>query len=229
LTELLSASHFTKVGEYGRRTTAPALIPAENASKLEQKTIDFENPGNLSEGKWDVVVITLGTTRKAAGSAAAFEKIDREYVVNAARAAKSKDPNHKQRLVYLSSIGANASSPFLYMRSKGLTEIALAELGYSDTIIFRPGFLAGPRETPKTFSRASDAALGYLFGAAACLTNSAQIEMSTLAKSIALAAQFGAARLPPAAGAWKEGTSAPFTVLNNGGALALAKAAFTFA
>lgn len=27
-------------------------------------------------------------------------------------------------------------------RSKGLTENGLAELGYKDTIIFRPGFLA---------------------------------------------------------------------------------------
>jgi hypothetical protein len=28
-------------------------------------------------------------------------------------------------------------------RSKGLTETSLAQLGYSDTIAFRPGFLAG--------------------------------------------------------------------------------------
>lgn len=48
LTELLSASHFTKVGEYGRRTTALEQIPAENAGKLEQKVIDFENLGDLS-------------------------------------------------------------------------------------------------------------------------------------------------------------------------------------
>ena len=29
------------------------------------------------------------------------------------------------------------------IRSKGLTEQALANLGYDDVIIFRPGFLAG--------------------------------------------------------------------------------------
>lgn len=47
--------------------------------------------------------------------------------------------------------------------------------------------------------------------------------MSTLAKSISLAAQLGADRLPPAAGAWKAGGRAPFTLLSNAGALALAK------
>lgn len=53
--------------------------------------------------------------------------------------------------------------------------------------------------------------------------------MSTLAKSIALAAQLGTTRLPPATAATKEGGDAPFTVLNNAGALALAKSAFCFA
>ncbi|KIK23788.1 hypothetical protein PISMIDRAFT_678758, partial [Pisolithus microcarpus 441] len=70
-----------------------------------------------------------------------FEKIDREYVVNACRAAKSEDPAHEQRLVYLSSVGADATSHFLFTKSKGLTELALARLGYSDTIVFRPGML----------------------------------------------------------------------------------------
>ena len=38
----------------------------------------------------------------------------------------------------------------LITRSKGLTEEALASIGYSDTIIFRPGLLAGVhREEPR--------------------------------------------------------------------------------
>jgi len=82
------------------------------------------------------------------------------YVVNAARAAKVDSP---QRLVYISVCPpspsrinlpqltpwefqtgmADPSSRFLYSRSKGLTELGLAKLGYADTIIFRPGVLAG--------------------------------------------------------------------------------------
>lgn len=34
-------------------------------------------------------------------------------------------------------------------RSKGLTEIGLAELGYDETIVFRPSYLKGEREVPK--------------------------------------------------------------------------------
>ena len=38
----------------------------------------------------------------------------------------------------------------LITRSKGLTEEALASIGYSDTIIFRPGLLAGVhRQEPR--------------------------------------------------------------------------------
>ena len=73
--------------------------------KLEQKTIDFKKleESGLKEGKWDVVYVAcvavlihflqpaqayavfpelrrLGTSKSAAGSAAAFEKIDREFV-----------------------------------------------------------------------------------------------------------------------------------------------------
>lgn len=43
----------------------------------------------------------------------------------------------------MQSNSANPKSLATYVRSKGLTEQALAEIGYSDTIIYRPGFLKG--------------------------------------------------------------------------------------
>ena len=43
----------------------------------------------------------LGTSRGQAGTPENFEKIDREYVLNAAKAAKLDD-SHPQRLVYVS-------------------------------------------------------------------------------------------------------------------------------
>jgi len=42
------------------------------------------------------------------------------------------------------SAGSSASSPFLYPSSKGLTEQGLAALGYSRTVILRPGYLQVP-------------------------------------------------------------------------------------
>ena len=59
LQNLLSSSHFTRVGEYGRRVTAAEQITA-GKDKLEQKVVDFEKieEYGLGSGKWDVVFIT---------------------------------------------------------------------------------------------------------------------------------------------------------------------------
>lgn len=70
----------------------------------------------------------MGTTRAAAGSADNFVKIDREYVLAAAKAALTDEKATMQRLLYCSSAGANSSSFFLYPKSKGLTEEGLGEL-----------------------------------------------------------------------------------------------------
>ncbi|EEB87022.1 hypothetical protein MPER_15825, partial [Moniliophthora perniciosa FA553] len=118
LKELLSSPHYSKVYEYGRR------LSTEKSDKLVQKTINFDEIGKLGgafgdeeKSKWDVVFITLGTTKANAGSAEAFERIDRDLYLAL-----------KQRVVYCSSGGANPKSPFLYTKSKGLTEEGLAYL-----------------------------------------------------------------------------------------------------
>lgn len=86
---------------------------------------------------------TVGTTRALAGSAANFVRIDREYVLAAAKAAMTDKADENQRVIYCSSSGSNSKSSFLYMQSKGLTEEGLAGLGYSDCILFKPAYLAG--------------------------------------------------------------------------------------
>ncbi|KAG2137645.1 hypothetical protein BD769DRAFT_1435189 [Suillus cothurnatus] len=220
LRELLSNDQWSKVGEYGRRVTPENDLP-ENRGKLEQKTINFENldAAGLKDQRWDVVFVTLGTTRAKAGSAEMFEKIDREYVVNACKAAKTDDPEHKQRVVYLSSGGADPSSRFLYMKSKGLTELDIARLGYADTIVFRPGFLRGAQRADK---RLTETIAGYVIGAASLLTSNLEIHVSVLAKAIMKAGVLGSSGLPPAVGATKAGQEdAWFTVIGNKGALVL--------
>ncbi|KAI9570865.1 hypothetical protein HD554DRAFT_2240611 [Boletus coccyginus] len=212
LAELLASDDFSRVGEYGRRVSTPATP----ATKLEQKIIDFEDvdKAGLKAGQWDVVFVTLGTTRANAGSAAQFEKIDREYVVRACEAAKTDDPAHEQRVVYLSSAGANPTSPFLYPKSKGLTELALARLGYADTIVFRPGYLRGA-ERPER--RISESVIGFLSGVAAHVSPSVEIEIPLLAKSMAKAGALGSSHIPADVGATKvdAGQDAWFTLLSN--------------
>ena len=88
-----------------------------------------------------------------------FIKIDHDYVLAAAEAARveskvqklvycsvrSSPPLHYMSLSYvLQSGGASSSSYMPYLKSKGLTEEGLVSLGYSDTVIFRPGMLVVP-------------------------------------------------------------------------------------
>lgn len=115
LKELLANGAFTTVAEYGRRTTPVEKLPQEHIGKLSQKTVDFEklNADDWKAQRFDTVFITLGTSRAIAGSAEAFEKIDREYVLNVAKAAKVD--GFDQRVVYCSVSwpGIVASTPHL--------------------------------------------------------------------------------------------------------------------
>ncbi|KAI0047392.1 NAD(P)-binding protein [Auriscalpium vulgare] len=219
LRELLDSSVFTRVGEAGRRLTPLEDLPANATAKLEQKTVDFENieAAALHEGKWDVVFITMGTSRKSAGSAANFEKIDREYVLNAAKAVKT---DGEQRIVYCSTGASNIKSPFLYLRSKALTEQGLADLGYSDTIVFQPGFL---RNTKRPDFRPLDLILGPVFTLLSYLPLSLEIGVDKLAKSMCIAGELGSAKLPARAEATKlTWDTNKFTVIGNKGSLLLA-------
>ncbi|KAF9446893.1 hypothetical protein P691DRAFT_732389 [Macrolepiota fuliginosa MF-IS2] len=221
LRELLASPQFTKVGEYGRSVTSASDITV-GKDKLEQKVINFDKleEAGLPDGRWDVVYITLGTTSKLAGSAAAFEKIDRDYVINAAKAAKVHDLH--QRVVYLSSGGANPSSSFLYPRSKGQTEIGLAGLGYSDTVIFRPGLLAGAQRKD---SRIAEQLFGYVTGALSHFSKSVEIQIPVLASAIYRAGILGSNALPANAEASAVNKDdVNFTVIPNSGAIALGSA-----
>ncbi|KIY71188.1 hypothetical protein CYLTODRAFT_390770 [Cylindrobasidium torrendii FP15055 ss-10] len=220
LTELLASSHFSTVGEFGRRVTDPASLKT-GKEKLQQKAIDFDNLDEpaLKEGKWDIVFVTLGTTRKAAGSAEAFEKIDREYVVKAAKAARVEGAS--QRLVYCSSGGANPNSPFLYTKSKGLTELELAGLGYDETIVFRPGMLLG---TDRSDSRPAESILGPIFGALSHVTSALASSVDQVGKAMVMAGFSGTTNLPAEAQASKAGTEGhAFTLIGNSGILSLVK------
>jgi uncharacterized protein YbjT (DUF2867 family) len=69
-----------------------------------------------------------GTTMKAAGSRAAFRRVDFDYIVAFARAALAAGA---RRFMLVSAIGANARSTIFYLRVKGETEEAVAALGVS--------------------------------------------------------------------------------------------------
>jgi len=220
LRELIECPKFTRVCEVGRRVTPAEDLPAQASGKLDQKVIDFERleEVGLREGQWDVVFIVMGTTARNAGSRENFTRIDREYVVNAAKAAKA---DKDQRLIYLSGPTADPQSYIFFSRSKGLTEQELAELGYKDTIMFRPAALA---KTNRSETRLLNSAFLAVTGVLSRFSSSLQIEVDRLGKSMRVAGERGSSALP-------FGVQAPqtnwggrnFAVINNSNALALSQ------
>lgn len=101
-----------------------------------------EWPTLIEAAHGDVLVCALGTTRKAAGSDEAFRTVDHDLVLETARAARAAGID---RMILVSSVGADAESTNLYLRTKGEVEKALGELGFARLDILRPGLLRGRR------------------------------------------------------------------------------------
>ncbi|KAI1315337.1 hypothetical protein EDD11_000945 [Mortierella claussenii] len=162
--DALASNAFTRVLTLGRRVVKTENADFTNTHILEQKTVDFDNVTQSfpASDLPQVVFCTLATTRAAAGSAEAFKKIDQQYVLDSARFIHEhapKDPEtgkSKVHFLYCSSQGASSKSFFLYPKTKGETEEALAEIGFERVSIFQPAFLkvVEPRESGSRFAEA---------------------------------------------------------------------------
>lgn len=91
----------------------------------------------------DTVFCCLGTTRREAGSKEAFVHADFTLVVDTALTGLRLGARH---MLVVSSMGANARSPFFYNRVKGEMENALVEQAWGRLTIARPSMLLGHRE-----------------------------------------------------------------------------------
>lgn len=86
----------------------------------------------------------LGTTRREAGSKAAFIHADYTLVVDTALTGRRLGAQH---MLVVSAMGANAHSPFFYNRVKGEMEEALIAQNWPRLTIARPSMLLGDRTT----------------------------------------------------------------------------------
>jgi len=141
--QLLKNNHWTSITTIGRR---PLDITSD---KLHQHTIDMDTlptQHHLFSGA-DSVFVALGTTRAVSGSADAFRKVDRDYVRDAATAARQANVPHYS---LVSAQGANASLPatdwkimhgLLYSKTKGEAEQAVISAGFPAVTIMRPGLI----------------------------------------------------------------------------------------
>lgn len=149
LSFLDSSTNFNKIVNIGRRE--PATTSSKIVNLIDK---DTEKWGELIETSTssiadiDTAFSSFGTTRAAAGSADNFLKIDYGINYEFAKAAKKRGVD---TFVLISSQGASAGSPFLYMKTKGKLEDDIIALKFPRTIIIRPGVLLGEREGSKGF------------------------------------------------------------------------------
>jgi len=113
--------------------------------KISWKQIDFSDGPALAEvcKGADLAFCCLGTTMKNAGSKEAFRRVDHDYVVGFAKAAKRSGINS---FSVISAIGSDPHSSIFYNRVKGEMEKDLEQIGFANLQIFQPSILMGPRE-----------------------------------------------------------------------------------
>jgi uncharacterized protein YbjT (DUF2867 family) len=132
------------------RRRAPELEDLPESSAL---LVDFDAlPAGLPRA--DDVYVALGTTIKVAGSEQAFRRVDYDYVLGVARAARSAGA---ERLGVVSALGADPASRVFYNRVKGEMERDILSLGYASIVIAQPSLLLGDREPLGQAARAGEA------------------------------------------------------------------------
>ena len=127
-----------------QQVVAPTRSALPPHPKLLNPQVDFDHlPEDAAWWAVDAVVCTLGTTIKAAGSQAAFYRVDHDYPLQVARLAQ----RHGARAYALNSaLGADPASRVFYSRTKGELERDLQRLGYPSLTLVRPGLIGGERE-----------------------------------------------------------------------------------
>ncbi|MCH7371367.1 NAD(P)H-binding protein [Aeromonas sp. MR16] len=122
--------------------------PGEPAPNRRWLPVDFDQLDEVAlPAPVDVAFCCLGTTRKDAGSDAAFRRVDHDYVLAFAALARR---HGCRRLIVISSLGANARASALYLRTKGEVEQALLTQDWQRLAILRPAMLLGHRQPPRT-------------------------------------------------------------------------------
>lgn len=134
---LLDDPRFSAVRVLVRRPTG--LV----SPKLQEHIIDFDKLEEHAQAvRGDVLFSAMGTTIRQAGTQDRQRRVDYDYQYNTATLAAR---NGVTTYVLISAAGANAASPFFYMRMKGELEQAVAKLPFRQIHILQPGFLDGDR------------------------------------------------------------------------------------
>lgn len=121
------------------------FVALEN-DKTQQKIIDFQDEAAFRKaiaGSTAVFVCVGTTNKKVKGDQTAYRMVDYDIPVNAARyCAETK----VEKLLIVSSIGANSKSRNFYTKLKGEMEEAVEGFDLPFTVFLRPSMLLGARQ-----------------------------------------------------------------------------------
>lgn len=136
LNQLLAADDCEMLRVWARR---PCLSETD---KLDWQQPDFEQLATQADcSGLDVVFCCLGTTKAKAGKDG-LEKVDHDYVLALAQAARAAGV---RQFCVISALGASTRSPAHYSRVKGQMEAGLRTLNFEQLDILRPSLLLGER------------------------------------------------------------------------------------
>jgi uncharacterized protein YbjT (DUF2867 family) len=119
-------------------------VALPRGARMELFVAEPERWGEVFEAaRPDVLVSALGTTwRKSGRDEEAFRAVDYELVLATARAAYQ---HGVERMIAVSSVGADTKSRNFYLKTKGEAERDLARVGFKRLDLFQPGLLRGSR------------------------------------------------------------------------------------
>lgn len=138
LKKLLSDVRYKKIKVFTRR---PLEI---TNSKLEEVQCDLlELEKVKDEFKADEVFCCIGTTAKKTPNKDTYRRIEYGIPLNAAKICKENGIN---TIIVISALGANASSPIFYNRTKGEMEKAVLAQDIKHTFLLRPSVINGDRK-----------------------------------------------------------------------------------
>jgi uncharacterized protein YbjT (DUF2867 family) len=118
--------------------------PLPRGARMEMFVADPSKWGDVFEAiRPGALICALGTTwRKAGRDEEAFRAVDHDLVLATSHAARDAGVD---RLVVVSSVGADAMNKNRYLRTKGEVERELGRMRFKRLDILRPGLLKGQR------------------------------------------------------------------------------------
>ena len=136
--QLCSDERYSRVLVFSRREVP---LPCE---KAELVLTDFEQLEAVADRiSGQDLFMCLGTTLRTAGSKEKQRWIDQQLPLNVAAIASR---NGVRNYLFVSSLGARATSGGFYLRLKGETEEALHQYTFVKRVLLRPSMLLGPRK-----------------------------------------------------------------------------------